>query len=100
MNFEDLDAFCQGFAYALRRGERPDLWEDRGVPSSFAVDLVKLQARLKGSDELLFDFGDVNEDVAPHGEWRSESVSVASLADGLELSTPSCRAPALRPKAP
>ncbi|MDP6234049.1 MAG: hypothetical protein QF839_07735, partial [Candidatus Poseidoniaceae archaeon] len=82
MNFEDLDAFCRGFAYMRSvEGERPDTWEVTAVfenRSSFAVDLVKLQARLKGSDELLFDFSDVNEDVAPHGEWRSESVSVAS----------------------
>ncbi len=82
MSFEDLDAFCRGFAYMRSvEGERPDTWEVTAVfenRSSFAVDLVKLQARLKGSDELLFDFSDVNEDVAPHGEWRSESVSVAS----------------------
>ena len=82
MNFEELDAFCRGFAYMRSvEGERPDTWEVTAVfenRSSFAVDLVKLQARLKGSDELLFDFSDVNEDVAPHGEWRSESVSVAS----------------------
>ncbi|DAC36084.1 MAG TPA: hypothetical protein D7H96_04335, partial [Candidatus Poseidoniales archaeon] len=82
MTFEDLDAFCRGFAYMRSvEGERPDTWEVTAVfenRSSFAVDLVKLQARLKGSDELLFDFSDVNEDVAPHGEWRSESVSVAS----------------------
>jgi uncharacterized repeat protein (TIGR01451 family) len=82
MSFDELDAFCRGFAYMKSiEGERPDSWEVTAVfenRSSFAVDLVKLQARLKGSDELLFDFHDVNEDVAPHGEWRSESVSVDS----------------------
>jgi hypothetical protein len=55
MNFEDLDAFCRGFAYMRSiEGERPDTWEVTAVfenRSSFAVDLVKLQARLKGSDQ-------------------------------------------------
>jgi uncharacterized repeat protein (TIGR01451 family) len=88
MSFDELDAFCRGFAYMKSiEGERPDSWEVTAVfenRSSFAVDLVKLQARLKGSDELLFDFHDVNEDVAPHGEWRSDSVSVDS-ADKPDL---------------
>jgi uncharacterized repeat protein (TIGR01451 family) len=88
MSFDELDAFCRGFAYMKSiEGERPDSWEVTAVfenRSSFAVDLVKLQARLKGSEELLFDFHDVNEDVAPHGEWRSDSVSVDS-ADKPDL---------------
>jgi ribosomal protein L40E len=63
----------------VREDERPDNWlckttfENR---SSFAVDLVKLQVRMKGSDDLLFDIKDVKEDVPPHGKWESEERTV------------------------
>ena len=80
LNFRELDAFCRGFSYMrVREDERPDNWlckttfENR---SSFAVDLVKLQVRMKGSDDLLFDIKDVKEDVPPHGKWESEERTV------------------------
>ena len=80
LNFRELDAFCRGFSYMrVREDERPDNWlckttfENR---SSFAVDLVKLQVRMKGSEELLFDIKDVKEDVPPHGKWESEERTV------------------------
>ena len=46
--------------------ERPDNWICKTIfenRSSFAVDLVKLQVRMKGSNELLFDIHDVDQDV-------------------------------------
>jgi hypothetical protein len=80
LNFRELDAFCRGFSYMrVREDERPDNWlckttfENR---SSFAVDLVKLQVRMKGSEDLLFDIKDVKEDVPPHGKWESEERTV------------------------
>ena len=42
--------------------ERPDNWECKTIfenRSSFTVDLVKLQVRMKGSEDLLFDITDV-----------------------------------------
>ncbi|MCP2505310.1 MAG: DUF11 domain-containing protein, partial [Candidatus Poseidoniaceae archaeon] len=63
LNFRELDAFCRGFSYMrVREDERPDNWLCRTTfenRSSFAVDLVKLQVRMKGSDDLLFDISDV-----------------------------------------
>ncbi|MDP6224141.1 MAG: hypothetical protein QGF34_03675, partial [Candidatus Poseidoniaceae archaeon] len=47
----------------------------------FAVDLVKLQVRMKGSDDLLFDVSDVKEDVHPQGKWESEERSVMATAE-------------------
>jgi len=80
LNFRELDAFCRGFSYMrVREDERPDNWLCRTTfenRSSFAVDLVKLQVRMKGSDDLLFDISDVRQDVKPHGKWESEERSV------------------------
>ncbi|MGA0380945.1 MAG: hypothetical protein ACO3NJ_09190, partial [Candidatus Poseidoniaceae archaeon] len=63
LSFRDLDAFCRGFTYMrVREDERPDNWICQTIfenRSSFAVDLVKLQVRMKGSDDLLFDVSDV-----------------------------------------
>lgn len=55
--------------------ERPDNWQCQAVfenRSSFAVDLVKLQVRMSGSNDLLFDISDVEDDVLPDGKWESE----------------------------
>jgi ribosomal protein L40E len=63
----------------VREDERPDNWLCRTTfenRSSFAVDLVKLQVRMKGSDELLFDIQDVKQDVMPHGKWESDERTV------------------------
>ena len=80
LNFRELDAFCRGFSYMrVREDERPDNWLCRTTfenRSSFAVDLVKLQVRMKGSDDLLFDINDVRQDVKPHGKWESEERTV------------------------
>ena len=80
LNFRELDAFCRGFSYMrVREDERPDNWICRTTfenRSSFAVDLVKLQVRMKGSDDLLFDISDVRQDVKPHGKWESEEQTV------------------------
>ena len=80
LNFRELDAFCRGFSYMrVREDERPDNWICRTTfenRSSFAVDLVKLQVRMKGSDDLLFDINDVRQDVKPHGKWESEERTV------------------------
>jgi hypothetical protein len=80
LNFRELDAFCRGFSYMrVREDERPDNWLCRTTfenRSSFAVDLVKLQVRMKGSDELLFDIRDVKQDVMPHGKWESDERTV------------------------
>jgi hypothetical protein len=76
MNFKELDAFCRGFSYmVVDEDERPDNWKCRAVfenRSSFAVDLVKLQVRMSGSDEMLFDISDVEDDVLPDCSWESE----------------------------
>ena len=87
LNFRELDAFCRGFSYMrVREDERPDNWLCRTTfenRSSFAVDLVKLQVRMKGSEDLLFDIGDVRQDVKPlmvsgkatsAPSWRSRSL--------------------------
>ena len=83
--FRDLDAFCRGFTYMrVREDERPDNWICQTIfenRSSFAVDLVKLQVRMKGSDDLLFDVSDVKEDVHPQGKWESEERSVMATAE-------------------
>ena len=60
----------------VREDERPDNWICQTIfenCSSFAVDLVKLQVRMKGSDDLLFDVSDVKEDVHPQGKWKVKS---------------------------
>ena len=76
MNFRELDAFCRGFSYmVVDEDERPDNWKCQAVfenRSSFAVDLVKLQVRMSGSDDMLFDITDVEEDVLPDCKWESE----------------------------
>ena len=75
MNFAELDAWCRGFSYmTIDEDERPDNWQCQVVfenRSSFAVDLVKLRVKQVGSDDLLFDISDVDEDVAPDGRWES-----------------------------
>ena len=82
LSFRELDAFCRGFAYINSvESERPDNWECKTIfenRSSFTVDLVKLQVRMKGEDGLLFDVNDVSEDVLPEGRWESETVTVES----------------------
>ncbi|MEJ6653710.1 MAG: hypothetical protein QNL55_05030, partial [Euryarchaeota archaeon] len=83
--FKELDAFCRGFTYMrVREDERPDNWICNAIfenRSSFAVDLVKLQVRMKGSDELLFDISDVSEDVLPNGKWESEEREVMAQSE-------------------
>ena len=85
LSFRDLDAFCRGFTYMrVREDERPDNWICQTIfenRSSFAVDLVKLQVRMKGSEELLFDVNDVKEDVHPQGKWESEERNVMATAE-------------------
>ena len=85
LSFRDLDAFCRGFTYMrVREDERPDNWICQTIfenRSSFAVDLVKLQVRMKGSDDLLFDVSDVKEDVHPQGKWESEERIVMATAE-------------------
>ena len=80
--FRELDAFCRGFAYINSvEAERPDNWECKTIfenRSSFTVDLVKLQVRMKGNEDLLFDIADVAEDVLPDSRWESDSVTVES----------------------
>ena len=82
LSFRELDAFCRGFAYINSvESERPDNWECKTIfenRSSFTVDLVKLQVRMKGEDGLLFDVNDVSEDVLPEGRWESDTVNVES----------------------
>ncbi|MDP6010924.1 MAG: hypothetical protein QF707_03930 [Candidatus Poseidoniaceae archaeon] len=82
VHFTEVDAFCRGFSYmVVDEDERPDNWRCQAVfenRSSFAVDLVKLQVRVSGSDELLFDVADVSEDVPPQGKWESEMKEVAA----------------------
>ncbi|MGB2183335.1 MAG: hypothetical protein ACPH5H_05550, partial [Candidatus Poseidoniaceae archaeon] len=85
LSFRDLDAFCRGFTYMrVREDERPDNWICQTIfenRSSFAVDLVKLQVRMKGSEDLLFDVSDVKEDVHPQGKWESEERTVMATAE-------------------
>ena len=85
MSFRELDAFCRGFTYMrVREDERPDNWLCRAIfenRSSFAVDLTKLQVRMKGSDELLFDVHDVDQDVTPNGKWESEERVVMAQSE-------------------
>jgi len=82
VHFTEVDAFCRGFSYmVVDEDERPDNWRCQAVfenRSSFAVDLVKLQVRVSGSDELLFDVADVAEDVPPQGKWESDMKEVAA----------------------
>ena len=82
LQFRELDAFCRGFAYINSvESERPDNWECKTIfenRSSFAVDLVKLQVSMKGSDDLLLDISDVREDVLPDSRWESDIVTVES----------------------
>jgi len=85
LNFRELDAFCRGFTYMrVREDERPDNWICKTIfenRSSFAVDLTKLQVRMKGSNELLFDISDVEQDVLPNGKWESEERTVVATSE-------------------
>ena len=85
MAFRELDAFCRGFTYMrVREDERPDNWKCQAIfenRSSFAVDLTKLQVRMKGSDDLLFDIHDVDQDVTPNGKWESEERVVMATSE-------------------
>ena len=85
LNFKELDAFCRGFTYMrVREDERPDNWICKTIfenRSSFAVDLVKLQVRMKGSNELLFDVHDVDQDVLPNGKWESDERTVVATSE-------------------
>ena len=85
LNFKELDAFCRGFTYMrVREDERPDNWLCKTVfenRSSFAVDLVKLQVTMKGSNELLFDISDVDDDVLPNGKWESDERVVEATSE-------------------
>ena len=68
----------------VREDERPDNWICKTIfenRSSFAVDLVKLQVRMKGSNELLFDVHDVEQDVLPNGKWESEERTVVATSE-------------------
>ena len=85
MSFRELDAFCRGFTYMrVREDERPDNWICQAIfenRSSFAVDLTKLQVSMKGSEELLFDVHDVDQDVTPNGKWESEERTVMAQSE-------------------
>ena len=85
MAFRELDAFCRGFTYMrVREDERPDNWICQAIfenRSSFAVDLTKLQVSMKGSEELLFDIHDVDQDVTPNGKWESEERTVMAQSE-------------------
>ena len=85
MSFRELDAFCRGFTYMrVTEDERPDNWKCRAIfenRSSFAVDLTKLQVRMKGSEDLLFDIHDVDQDVTPNGKWESEERTVMAQSE-------------------
>ena len=85
LNFRELDAFCRGFTYMrVKEDERPDNWICKTIfenRSSFAVDLVKLQVRMKGSNELLFDIHDVEQDVLPNGKWESDDRTVVANSE-------------------
>ena len=68
----------------VREDERPDNWICQTIfenRSSFAVDLVKLQVRMKGNDDLLFDVSDVKEDVHPQGKWESDERTIMATAE-------------------
>ena len=68
----------------VREDERPDNWICKTIfenRSSFADDLVKLQVRMKGSNELLFDIHDVEQDVLPNGKWESEDRTVVANSE-------------------
>jgi hypothetical protein len=82
MSVTELDAFCRGFSYMdVDEDERPDNWRCQAIfenRSSFAVDLVRLQVRMAGADDLLFDITDVEKDVLPDGRWESEVAVVPS----------------------
>jgi hypothetical protein len=85
MAFRELDAFCRGFTYMrVREDERPDNWKCQAIfenRSSFAVDLTKLQVRMKGSEDLLFDIQDVDQDVTPNGKWESDERVVMAQSE-------------------
>ena len=85
LSFKELDAFCRGFTYMrVNEDERPDNWICQTIfenRSSFAVDLVKLQVRMKGSEDLLFDISDVPDDVHPNGRWESEERTVMAQSE-------------------
>ncbi|MBS72236.1 MAG: hypothetical protein CMO20_04710, partial [Thermoplasmata archaeon] len=85
MNIVELDAFCRGFSYMdVEEDERPDNWKCQAVfenRSSFAVDLVRLQVKQAGSEELLFDISDVEKDVLPDGRWESKLEIVPSTEE-------------------
>ncbi len=85
MSFRELDAFCRGFTYMkVREDERPDNWKCQAIfenRSSFAVDLTKLQVRMKGSEDLLFDIHDVDQDVSPNGKWESDERVVMAQSE-------------------
>lgn len=80
--YDELDAFSRGFTFCrTMQGERPDHWKIQAIfenQSSFVLDLVKLQVRQKGSEDLLLDIHDVPEDVLPDGVWESEIVEIHS----------------------
>jgi len=82
MSITELDAFCRGFSYMdVDEDERPDNWRCQAIfenRSSFAVDLVRLQVKMAGADDLLFDITDVEKDVLPDGRWESEVAVVPS----------------------
>ena len=76
----------------VREDERPDNWICKTIfenRSSFAVDLTKLQVRMKGSNELLFDISDVEQDVLPNGKWESDDRTVVATSEPDLLTT--CR---------
>ena len=83
--YDELDAFSRGFTFCrTMQGERPDHWKIQAIfenQSSFVLDLVKLQVRQKGSDDLLLDIHDVPEDVLPDGVWESEIVEIHSSTE-------------------
>jgi uncharacterized repeat protein (TIGR01451 family) len=85
MSIVELDAFCRGFSYMdVDEDERPDNWRCQAVfenRSSFAVDLVKLQVKQAGTNNLLFDITDVEKDVHPDGRWESEVIVVPATEE-------------------
>jgi len=85
MSIVELDAFCRGFSYMdVEEDERPDNWRCQAVfenRSSFAVDLVRLQVKQAGSDDLLFDITDVEKDVHPDGRWESDVAIVPATEE-------------------
>ena len=85
MTIVELDAFCRGFSYMdVDEDERPDNWRCQAVfenRSSFAVDLVRLQVKQAGTDELLFDITDVQKDVHPDGRWESDVAIVPATEE-------------------